>query len=70
MQYYGPFEIDFPNEIQNAIKLRKLFEGDKDVEIPDIKSKYCSARVITMDFIRGFPITNLSEIKKYKLSKR
>ena len=51
------------------IKVRKLFEFDDRIEIPEPKQKYCSDRIITMDFINGFPVTS-EKIKDYKLSKK
>jgi len=85
MKYHLPKELNFGLEKDNMIKIRKLFKKFPQIEvtvvyfsftgllfvkIPKVKKEYCSERVITMDFVKGFSVTSLKDIEEHGLSKR
>ena len=53
-------EIDYENEALNLKRFRHNFQDDETVHVPEIYSKYCSIKVITMELIVG---TKISEVK-------
>lgn len=54
-------EIDYENEALNLKRFKHNFKDDETVHVPEIYSKYCSLKVITMELITG---TKISEVTK------
>ena len=52
-------EIDYINELLNMTQLASNFEDDESIHIPIAYSKYCTTKVLTMEFIEG---TKVSEV--------
>jgi aarF domain-containing kinase len=51
-------ELDFRKEVSNGIQCAKNFAQYDDIYIPKYFKKYCSKRVITMEFVRGVRIND------------
>ncbi|MBF0485566.1 MAG: AarF/ABC1/UbiB kinase family protein [Candidatus Omnitrophica bacterium] len=56
-------ELDFTNENINIEILRKNFLHDNSVHIPLVYQKYCTDKVLVIEYING---TKLSDIKRFK----
>ena len=52
-------EIDYNNEFMNMQRIELNFEGNPNIHIPATYSKFCSSKVLTMEFIEG---TNLNDV--------
>jgi len=50
-------ETDLANERRNLLRFSRLFDGDQTVHIPKVYEKYCTAGVLTMEFIDGIKPT-------------
>jgi predicted unusual protein kinase regulating ubiquinone biosynthesis (AarF/ABC1/UbiB family) len=55
-------EIDYINEGHNAEKFAENFHGDPDVKVPAIYWQYSSRRVLTLEWINGFKLTDTEKI--------
>jgi predicted unusual protein kinase regulating ubiquinone biosynthesis (AarF/ABC1/UbiB family) len=56
-------EIDYHNEGLNAEKFAVNFEGDPEVKVPKIYWRYSRHRVLTLEWINGFKLTDTEKIK-------
>ena len=52
-------ELDFDIEARVIKRLRECFEGDERVHVPQVYDDYCSARVLTMEWIDGVRVDRL-----------
>lgn len=59
-----PVELDFMNEGKNIEKVAKIFERYKFVKVPKVYWKYCSDRVLTMEYCEGSRVDDLEGMKK------
>ncbi len=50
-------ELDFRREADNADRVREIFPPGEGVVVPQIHREWSSARVLTMEFVRGIKIT-------------
>ncbi|BBN13742.1 aarF domain-containing kinase [Marchantia polymorpha subsp. ruderalis] len=57
-------ELDFKQEGKNAEQTSKNFASKDHVKIPEIKWDLTSRRVLTMEFMHGFKITDTERLKK------
>lgn len=55
-------EIDYINEGRNAEKFATNFQDDSSVKVPAIYWRYTSTRVITLEWINGFKLTDTDKI--------
>ncbi|GET38753.1 ABC1 kinase family protein [Microseira wollei] len=56
-------EIDYLNEGRNAEKFASNFQNDPRVKVPAIYWRYCSSRVLTLEWINGFKLTDTKAVK-------
>ncbi|ACK67096.1 ABC-1 domain protein [Rippkaea orientalis PCC 8801] len=56
-------EIDYINEGRNAEKFAANFRDDPDVKVPCIYWEYSSNRILTLEWINGFKLTDTAQIK-------
>jgi len=61
-------QLNFKMEGENAKLAAKNFSNRDDIYVPQIVDKYTSARVLTMEFIHGVKINDLSTIHKWGFS--
>ena len=52
-------EIDYNNEFMNMQRIELNFEDNPEIHIPETYSKYCTSKVLTMEFIDG---TKLNDV--------
>ncbi|KAK0410669.1 hypothetical protein QR680_005264 [Steinernema hermaphroditum] len=64
-----PKELDFLNEADNADRVRRMFAHLPYLKIPKIYRKYCSDRVLTMEFCDGFQIDDIRAIEEHNFDK-
>lgn len=55
-------EIDYINEGRNAEKFAANFRDDPEVKVPAIYWQYSSRRVLTLEWINGFKLTDTEKI--------
>ncbi|AUT03109.1 hypothetical protein CLI64_23360 [Nostoc sp. CENA543] len=57
-------EIDYLNEGRNAEKFAHNFRNDPQVKVPTIYWRYTSSRVLTLEWINGFKLTDTAKIRE------
>ena len=56
-------EIDYINEGKNAEKFAENFHGDPEVKVPSIYWQYSNQKVLTLEWIQGFKLTDTDKIR-------
>jgi ubiquinone biosynthesis protein len=51
-------ETDLANERRNLLRFAKLFANDQTVHVPKVYEEYCTAGILTMEFIDGIKPNN------------
>eukprot|EP01130_Rhizamoeba_saxonica_P018253 TRINITY_DN9073_c0_g1_i2.p1 TRINITY_DN9073_c0_g1~~TRINITY_DN9073_c0_g1_i2.p1 ORF type:complete len:528 (+),score=92.91 TRINITY_DN9073_c0_g1_i2:162-1745(+) len=57
-------EISFINEGKNAERTMKYFENDRNIYVPKIYWDLTTERILTMEYIHGIKINNITELEK------
>ncbi|MBD2344419.1 ABC1 kinase family protein [Anabaena subtropica] len=57
-------EIDYLNEGRNAEKFAHNFRNDPQVKVPSIYWRFTSSRVLTLEWINGFKLTDTHSIRQ------
>ena len=60
-------ETDLANERRNIIRFSKLFSDDQEIHIPKVYEDYCTAGILTMEYIDGIKTTNKEAIEESEL---
>jgi predicted unusual protein kinase regulating ubiquinone biosynthesis (AarF/ABC1/UbiB family) len=60
-------EIDYINEGRNAEKFAANFQDDPTVKVPAIYWRYSNRRVLTLEWINGFKLTDLNKVQESNL---
>lgn len=60
-------EVDYINEGRNAERFAANFQDDLQVKVPSIYWRYSSVHVLTLEWINGFKLTNLTDIESAEL---
>ena len=63
-------ELDYVREAQNAMRLRRAFEGDGRVWIPRIYEEYSTERMLTEERVTGIKISDLATLDRLGISRR
>ena len=63
-------EIDYNNEFMNMQRIELNFEDNPYIHIPATYSKYCSSKVLTMEFIDGTKLNDVYESKGNEFDKK
>ena len=63
-------EIDYNNEFMNMQRIELNFEDNPEIHIPETYSKYCSSKVLTMEFIDGTKLNDVYEITGDEFDKK
>jgi predicted unusual protein kinase regulating ubiquinone biosynthesis (AarF/ABC1/UbiB family) len=57
-------EIDYVNEARNAEKFATNFRDDPNVKVPSIYWRYSTNRVLTLEWINGYKLTDTKSIRQ------
>lgn len=57
-------EVDYLNEGRNAEKFAANFQDDPEVKVPSIYWRFSSHRVLTLEWIHGFKLTDTDRIRE------
>jgi len=57
-------ELDYMEEVMNMQKVTHNFENEDYIKIPKVYTDYCGDKVITMELIDGFEVTELFDNQK------
>lgn len=60
-------EVDYLNEGRNAEKFAANFQNEPQVKVPSIYWRYSSQRVLTLEWIDGFKLTDTQRIQQANL---
>ena len=60
-------EIDYVAEGANAQRFNELYAGIQDVFVPKIYSDYTTSKVLTMEWVDGFRLTDQRSLARYGL---
>jgi ubiquinone biosynthesis protein len=52
-------ELDYMEEVRNINKITKNFEEVDYIKIPEVYSQYCTSKLINMELIDGYEVTDL-----------
>ncbi len=63
-------ELDYKTEARYARRFRGMFQGSKEVYIPEVYDDFCSRRLMVMEYIDGIPLSDLEKLKKKKVNIR
>ena len=63
-------ETDLANERRNQLRFMRLFADDPTVHVPKVYEDYCTAGVLTMEYIDGIKSTNKKAIEQLGLDCR
>jgi ubiquinone biosynthesis protein len=63
-------EIDYNNEFMNMQRIELNFEDNPYIHIPATYAKYCSSKVLTMEFIDGAKLNDVYESKGDEYDKK
>eukprot|EP00586_Coscinodiscus_wailesii_P011246 CAMPEP_0172498520 /NCGR_PEP_ID=MMETSP1066-20121228/113482_1 /TAXON_ID=671091 /ORGANISM="Coscinodiscus wailesii, Strain CCMP2513" /LENGTH=786 /DNA_ID=CAMNT_0013271815 /DNA_START=18 /DNA_END=2378 /DNA_ORIENTATION=- len=63
-------EIDYLNEAANAERFAKDFNDTPWVKVPNVIREVSTPRVLTMEFVESFKLTNLDEIDRLGLDRQ
>jgi len=61
-------ELNFEIEANNAIRLKEEMKNNSNVMVPKVFLERSSKRVLTLEFVEGFKISNLAALKKNHIS--
>jgi len=61
-------EIDYVNEGRNAEKFAANFQNDITIKVPAIYWRYSGQHVLTLEWINGFKLTDLQQIRESNLN--
>ncbi len=56
-------ELDFTNEVSNMLRLNNMFKDDDRCHIPIVYTKFCTQRLLIMEFIDGEKPDDLQTLK-------
>ena len=70
LKYTFILELNFENEIRNMEKIRKNFQYENIIKIPKIYYNLSNKNFITMEYVTGIPIDNISELIKNGLNRK
>lgn len=57
-------ELDFTNEMSNMLRFTHMFKEDDRCHIPRVYSRYCTSRLLVMEYIEGYMPDNISGLKE------
>lgn len=60
-------EIDFTNEADNTERFASQFEDLESINVPVILREFSSRRVLTMEFITGYPVNDPKVLRKHHI---
>lgn len=66
-------ELDFTNERNNIGRFHANLAGMEGVCVPEVFERYCSKRVLTMEFLRGIKVTQAAQemdVDPYPIARR
>jgi ubiquinone biosynthesis protein len=61
-------ELDYNNEGRNIQKFRALYAQNPNLYIPKVYKEFTNRRMLTMEYTDGCKITNIEQLKAWKLS--
>lgn len=64
LKYILANEINLKTEAANLTKMKKNFEKNKYINIPEIYWELCKENILTIEYIEGINITNIKMLKK------
>ena len=62
-------EINYLNEADNAERFAKDFQGKSWVRVPDVYREVSTPRILTMEFVESFKLTDIERIEELNLDK-
>eukprot|EP00238_Polyblepharides_amylifera_P006966 CAMPEP_0196574902 /NCGR_PEP_ID=MMETSP1081-20130531/4506_1 /TAXON_ID=36882 /ORGANISM="Pyramimonas amylifera, Strain CCMP720" /LENGTH=729 /DNA_ID=CAMNT_0041893047 /DNA_START=269 /DNA_END=2458 /DNA_ORIENTATION=+ len=63
-------EIDYFNEAANAKRFQADFQDYEWVKVPKVMYEVSTPRVLTMEYVESFKLTDLAQVDRYKLDRK
>lgn len=61
-------ELDFTLEARNQVEFARMFANNEAVFVPKIYKELCSEKIICMEYVDGYKVTDLENLKKLDIS--
>ncbi|MCR9286876.1 MAG: AarF/ABC1/UbiB kinase family protein [Bacteroidetes bacterium] len=61
-------ELNFTIEAANLLRFQKHFKGNNEIYVPSVYPEFSSEKVLCMEFIHGFKITDLEQLENIGLT--
>jgi ubiquinone biosynthesis protein len=61
-------ELDFKKEAKNVLRFQKMFRDNSQVYIPSIYKELSSEKVLCLEYINGYKITDLKSLEKLNIT--
>ncbi len=63
-------ELDYVAEAANAQRFSELYGSVEDVFVPKVYSELTTSKVLTMEWIEGFRLTDVKSLDEYGLDRK
>ncbi|MEI6323012.1 MAG: AarF/ABC1/UbiB kinase family protein [bacterium] len=60
-------ELDFTIEAENAERFGEQFESSEAITVPAVLREFSSTKILTMQFISGYPVNDLKVLRKHHI---
>jgi ubiquinone biosynthesis protein len=57
-------ELDFTHEMSNMLRFTHIFKEDERCHIPRVYSRYCTPRLLVMEYIEGYNPSNIELLRE------
>jgi ubiquinone biosynthesis protein len=57
-------ELDFTHEMSNMLRFTHIFKEDERCHIPRVYSRYCTPRLLVMEYIEGYNPSNIKLLRE------
>ncbi len=61
-------ELNFRMEVNNLMHFQHMFKDDAKIFIPSVYKELCTEKVICMDFVQGYKITDLDQLAAFDIT--
>ncbi len=69
-EMYMADELDYLKEAKNLKRFTKMFENEKRIKIPKLYEEYSTSKIVTMEFIQGIKINDVSKYSEYNINNK
>jgi ubiquinone biosynthesis protein len=64
MAHFLGLELDFTCEAASTERIRKAFEGDERIRVPQVHAQHSSRTLLVLEYLEGTPLTDTDRLRK------